>query len=113
MPKTTPMSNKKCEYCGFVSFADATECKRCRKPLIDEDGAEVVEAEQTTPANLAACPDCGNYNSREALACVKCGRPLRQKKFAEEGFGHQLLKGGCLVLTVLLGLFVLLMIFYK
>jgi hypothetical protein len=30
------MGSRKCNYCGFVGFADATECKRCQNNYYDD-----------------------------------------------------------------------------
>ncbi len=55
---------------------------------------------------LTTCPDCRQKCSTEARACPNCGRPLRARiRMQEEGFGHQLLRGGCWTLIILFALF--------
>ncbi len=49
---------------------------------------------------LIVCSDCKREVSPSAAWCPSCGRPINPPK-QREGFGHQLLKAGCLVIGLI------------
>lgn len=44
------MSNKKCPHCGLINFADAAECKRCKRSLAEGDTPAAGEAAEPAGA---------------------------------------------------------------
>lgn len=63
------MSNLKCQQCGMVNFADATQCKKCGMPLNQEPNTSTTEP---TPEdkNYSSYPDAANSTPIPANSLV-------------------------------------------
>src|SRR2546429_9094343 len=60
-----------CPACGKENEDVASECKRCRAPLREEEAAADAVA---LPQSLGeACPRCGAYNGPGGGACTNGG----------------------------------------
>ncbi len=63
-----------CPACGKENEEVASECKRCRAPLRDEEAPLEFEA---APGSLGeVCSRCEAYNVPGQVSCSNCGAPL-------------------------------------
>jgi len=63
-----------CPACGKENEDLASECKRCRAPLRDEEVP--IEFEAAPPSLGEVCPRCEAYNVPGVDSCSNCGAPL-------------------------------------